>query len=209
MNGPQALVVDDHPIVRDGIKQLLRGAFPSIQIREFSGAHGVLKEICSYPWTFITLDINLPGQIGLQIIKKIQTCCPYLPVIVFSMFPENQYGPRALRAGAAAYVSKERSALELVDTVKAVLRGEHKRSGLTQHSIALSKRENEVLNLTAKGMDRRQIAQALKINEKTISTYKSRLLFKLNARTTVDLIRFAIDEGLISGEPCEDKVSFT
>ncbi len=200
MREQQALVVDDHPIIRDGIKQLLVRAFPSLHIRDSSGAAGVLEEICSYPWAFVTLDINLRGQNGLHIIREMQGCCPTVPVVVFSLFPAEQYGPRALRAGAAAYVSKERSPVELVEVVQSVLRGEKKDQN-TPTARALSGRETEVLNLLGKGMNRRQIAQELGINEKTVSTYRARLLHKLDARTTVNLLRFAAEEGLLEADP--------
>ena len=194
----QALVVDDHPIIRDGIKQLLVRAFPSLHIRDSSGTDGVLEEICSYPWAFVTLDINLPGRNGLHIIREIQGCCPGVPIIVFSLFSAEQYGPRALRAGAAAYLSKERSPLELVEVVRSVLRGEKKAQ--SQAAPMLSSRETEVLTLLGKGMNRQQIAHELGINEKTVSTYRARLLHKMNARTTVNLLRFAADEGLLGAD---------
>jgi two-component system, NarL family, invasion response regulator UvrY len=126
MSEKRALLVDDHPIIRDSLKQLLQKTFPSILIRVSTGTDSVLEEICSYPWTFVTLDINLPGQNGLHIIRKIQTCCPQIPIIVFSLFSENQYRPRALRAGAVAYVSKEGSPLKLVEVIKSVLGGKPK-----------------------------------------------------------------------------------
>lgn len=199
MHEQQALVVDDHPIIRDGIKQLLVRAFPALHIRDSSGTDRVLEEICSYPWAFVTLDINLPGQNGLHIIREIQGCCPKVPIIVFSLFSEDQYGPRALRAGAAAYVSKERSPLEFVEVVRSVLRGEKKGQGQPAAPV-LSIRETEVLTRLGKGMNRQQIAQELGINEKTVSTYRARLLHKLNARTTVNLLRFAADEGLLGAD---------
>jgi DNA-binding NarL/FixJ family response regulator len=199
MRDQHALVVDDHPIIRDGIKQLLVRAFPPLHIRDSSGTDRVLEEICSYPWAFVTLHINLPGQNGLHIIREIQGCCQKVPIIVFSLFSEDQYGPRALRAGAAAYLSKERSPLELVEVVRSVLRGEKK--GRSQPaSPVLSGRETEVLTLLGKGMNRQQIAHELGINEKTVSTYRARLLHKLNARTTVNLLRFAADEGLLGAD---------
>jgi len=196
MSEKQALLVDDHPIIRDSLKQLLQKAFPSILIRVSSGTESALEEICSYPWTFVTLDINLPGQNGLHLIRKLQTCCPQIPIIVFSLFSENQYRLRALRAGAVDYVSKEGSPLKLVDVIKCVLRGKTKASENIIR-IVLSPRETEILTLLAKGMNRQEIAQALTINEKTVSTYKARLLQKLDARTTVDLLRLAAEEGLL------------
>jgi DNA-binding NarL/FixJ family response regulator len=199
MSEQQALVVDDHPIIRDGIKQVLVRAFPSLHIRDSPGNDRILEEICSYPWAFVTLDINLPGQNGLHIIREIQGCCPTVPIIVFSLFSEDQYGPRALRAGAAAYLSKERSPLELVEVVRSVLRGE-KKGQSKPAGRGLSTRESEVLTLLGKGMNRQQIARELGINEKTVSTYRARLLHKLDARTTVNLLRFAADEGLLGND---------
>jgi DNA-binding NarL/FixJ family response regulator len=199
MSEQQALVVDDHPIIRDGIKQVLVRAFPSLHICDSPGTDRILEEICSYPWAFVTLDINLPGQNGLHIIREIQGCCPTVPIIVFSLFSEDQYGPRALRAGAAAYLSKERSPLELVEVVRSVLRGE-KKGQSKPAGRGLSTRESEVLTLLGKGMNRQQIARELGINEKTVSTYRARLLHKLDARTTVNLLRFAADEGLLGND---------
>jgi DNA-binding NarL/FixJ family response regulator len=196
MSEKQALLVDDHPIIRESLKQLLQKTFPSILIRESTGADSALEEICSYPWTFVILDINLPSQNGLRIIRKIQTCCPQIPIIVFSLFSENQYRLRALRAGAVDYVSKEGSPLKLVDVIKCVLRGKTKASENIIR-IVLSPRETEILTLLAKGMNRQEIAQALTINENIVSTYKARLLQKLDARNTVDLLRLAAEEGLL------------
>ena len=198
MSEKQALLVDDHPIIRDSLKQLLQKTFPSILIRVSTGTDSVLQEICSYPWAFVTLDINLPGQNGLHIIRKIQTCCPQIPIIVFSLFSENQYRLRALRAGAVGYVSKEGSPLELVEVIKSVLGGKPKASEKIIR-IVLSPRETEILTLLAKGMNRQEIAEALTIDEKTVSTYKARLLQKLDARNTVDLLRLATNEGLLEG----------
>lgn len=198
MSEKQALLVDDHPIIRDSLKQLLQKTFPSILIRVSTGTDSVLEEICSYPWEFVTLDINLPGQNGLHIIRKIQTCCPQIPIIVFSLFSENQYRLRALRAGAVGYVSKEGSPLKLVEVIKSVLGGKPKASEKVIR-IVLSPRETEILTLLAKGMNRQEIAEALTIDEKTVSTYKARLLQKLDARNTVDLLRLATNEGLLEG----------
>jgi DNA-binding NarL/FixJ family response regulator len=198
MSEKRALLVDDHPIIRESLKQLLQKTFPSILIRESTGTDSALEEICSYPWTFVILDINLPGQNGLRIIRKIQTCCSQIPIIVFSLFSENEYRLRALRAGAVDYVSKEGSPLKLVEVIKSVLRGKTKASEKIIR-IVLSPRETEILTLLAKGMNRQEIAEALTIDEKTVSTYKARLLQKLDARNTVDLLRLATNEGLLEG----------
>ena len=199
----QALVVDDHPVVRNGIKQLLHRAFPSMFIKESSGTDGVIEEICGDPWSFVTLDLSLPGgQNGLHIIRQINSCCPQIPIIVFSLFSEEEYGPRALRSGAVAYVSKDRSPLALVEAIKSALAGKLDR-GISPPTVPLpilSNREIQVLKHLAKGTSRHETAQAIGIAEKTVATYRARLLQKLGARTNVDLIRHAVEDGLIEEE---------
>lgn len=195
----QALVVDDHPIVRDGIKELLQKAFPSVTIKDSSGADGLLDEVCSYPWAFVILDINIPGQNGLDIIKKTKARRPEIPIIVFSLYPERQYAARALRAGAAAYLSKERPPGDLVEIAKSILEGgtvKKPREVMVSQPL-LSDREVQVLSLFVRGLSRKEISQELNINEKTVSTYRARLLHKLGVRNLVELIRYAVEEGLV------------
>jgi DNA-binding NarL/FixJ family response regulator len=195
----QALVVDDHPIVRDGIKDLLQRAFPSVEIKDSSGADGVLQEVSGHPWAFVVLDINLPGQNGLDIIKKTKAKRPEIPIIVFSLYSERQYAARALRAGAIAYLSKERPPRDLIETVKAALEGtpiKRPREVMVSQPV-LSDREVQVLALFVRGLSRKEISQELNINEKTVSTYRARLLHKLDVRNLVELIRYAVEEGLV------------
>jgi DNA-binding NarL/FixJ family response regulator len=188
----QALVVDDHPIVRDGIKELLQRAFPSVVIKDSSGTDGVVQEICAHPWAFVVLDINLPGQNGLDIIKKTKARQPDIPIIVFSLYSERQYAARALRAGAVAYLSKERPPRDLIEggPIK------KPREVLVSQPV-LSDREVQVLALFVRGMSRKEISQELNINEKTVSTYRARLLHKLDVKNLVELIRYAVEEGLV------------
>lgn len=195
----QALVVDDHPIVREGVRDLLQRAFPSLLIKDSPGSDEVLKEVCEYPWAFVVLDINLPGQNGLDIIKKAKSSCPGIPIIVFSLYSERQYAARALRAGAIAYLSKDRSPRDLIDVVTMALEGKpvkKPREAMVSQPV-LSDREVQVLGLFVKGMSRKEISQALSISEKTISTYKARLFHKLGVRNVVELIRYAVEEGLV------------
>jgi DNA-binding NarL/FixJ family response regulator len=195
----QALVVDDHPIVREGIKDLLQRAFPSVIIKDSSGADGILQEICGQPWAFVILDINLPGQNGLDIIKKTKVRQPDIPIIVFSLYSERQYAARALRAGAVAYLSKERPPGDLIETVKTALEGgpiKKPREVMVSQPV-LSDREVQVLALFVRGMSRKEISQELNINEKTVSTYRARLLHKLDVKNLVELIRYAVEEGLV------------
>jgi DNA-binding NarL/FixJ family response regulator len=134
-------------------------------------------------WTSI-----LPELHGLDIVKQATSHCPKTPILVFSLYAEEQDADRALRAGAAAYISKDRPPSALVESVKAALRGAVKRP-LVRHPM-LSEREMQVLRLLARGTKRRDIARALEINEKTVSTYKTRLLQKLGLRNLVDLVRY-------------------
>ena len=194
----QALVVDDHPIVREGVRELLQSAFPSIVVKASSGRQGVLEEVCGHPWAFVVLDIGLPGHNGLDIIKHAQACAPTIPIVVFSVFAEEQYAARAVRAGARAYLSKDRSPLDLVNAVKMALEGKSARMpGEAMAQPVLSDREIQVLNLFAKGMSRKEISQTLHIDGKTVSTYKARLQHKLGLRNLVDLFRYAEEHGLI------------
>ena len=148
MREQPALVVDDHPIIRDGIKQVLVRAAPALHIRDSSGTDRVLEEICSYPWAFVTLDINLPGQNGLHIVRELQGCCSNVPIIVLASFPKINT-VCALYGQQPPILSKERSPLELVEVVRSVLRGEKK--GQRQRAApVLSSRETEVLSLLGK-----------------------------------------------------------
>ncbi len=194
----EALVIDDHPIVRHGIADLLQKAFPDIKVRESQGGVALLDEICGHPWAFVVLDMNLPGRDGLDILKKAKATCPNVSIIVFSLYSEEQYAARALRAGAKAYVSKDRPPEDLLDIVKTVLRGGRVVSSSVMVSRPqLSDREVQVLSMLTKGMSGKEIARLLRIHEKTVSTYRARLLQKLHLRTIVDLIRYGAKEGFV------------
>jgi DNA-binding NarL/FixJ family response regulator len=119
----QGLVIDDHPIVREGLKDLLQKAVPALSITTSPGTEGVLEEVCGRHWAFVVLDLNLPGFHGLDIVKQAKSHCPKTPILVFSLYAEEQYADRALRAGAVAYISKDRPPSALVESVKAALRG--------------------------------------------------------------------------------------
>lgn len=195
----QALVVDDHPIMRGGVRDLLQHAFPSLTVKESSGGDGIVEEICGSNWAFVVLDISLPGGNGIEILKKAKAACPEMPIIVYSLFPEAQFAARALRAGAAAYLAKDREAHELVAAVRAAVEGSTGRTswGQAERRPMLSDREIQVLTLFGKGMSRKEIAEFLGINAKTVSTYKARLLHKLGLRNLAELVRYAAEEKLV------------
>ncbi|HEU4683936.1 MAG TPA: response regulator transcription factor [Nitrospira sp.] len=193
----RALVIDDHPIVRDGIRDLLQHAFPSLDIEVSSGREKVAETVCGSLWAFVILDINLPGQNGIDVLKQARGCCPDVPIFIFSMFSERQYADRALRAGAVAYVSKDQSPIDLIQAVKQALRGGRDQRKRESIGPVLSDREMQVLAYFANGMRGNEIARQLGIDAKTVSTYKSRLLQKLDVRNFAELIRYASEEGLV------------
>jgi DNA-binding NarL/FixJ family response regulator len=199
----QALIVDDHPIVRDGMKELLQQSFPSIVIKSSSGSSGssgtsgLLQELCAYPWSFVVLDLNLPEVNGLDIIKKVHAYCPKVPIFAFSLYSQRQYAARVLRAGAVAYVSKDCSPQVLVQVVQQFLEGETVKQLRGLSKPLLSDRELQVLTLLVKGESRKNISAKLGITVKTISTHMVRLMRKLDVRNIVELIRYAIEERLV------------
>jgi DNA-binding NarL/FixJ family response regulator len=192
----QALVVDDHPIVRDRIRDLLQRNFPSIEIKASAGTGAIVEEVCGTRWAFLVLDISLPGTNGLDLVKQARSRHPDMPVIVFSLRSERQYGVRALRAGATAYLSKDRSPRELVELIKEILGGRQRRKHIDVWP-PLTDRESQVLALFVKGMRRTEIAEHLGISAKTVSTYQGRILEKLDMHNLMELIRYAVEEGLV------------
>jgi len=195
----QALFVDAHPIVRKAVRQVLQTAFPFLRVKESSGDNDVVREICGYPWALVIMDINLQGQDGIEIIKKAKASCPPTPIMVFGTYSERRYAARASRAGAIAYVSKDCSMDHFISRVAALLEKRQpkmRREVTGFESTVLSDREAQVLRLFAKGLSRKQIARDLKIKERTVSTYKTKLIEKLDVQNFAELIRYAIEEGI-------------
>ncbi len=202
------LIADDHPIVREGVKRLIEEEFESAVIEEAETGQDAISKIRSSTWDVVTLDINFPDRSGLEIIKEAKALRQTLPVIMLSIYAEEHYAVRALKAGADAYLTKNLAPYELIKAMHAVRRGQkYLTAGMTQEVLrsqgtkepailhsTLSDRELEVLCLFARGKTTKEIGIILAISEKTVSTYRSRMLMKLHLQTTVDLIRYAIDE---------------
>jgi DNA-binding NarL/FixJ family response regulator len=163
------------------------------------------------PWDLVIVDINLPDQSGLELLGELHRTRPRLPLMVLSLHPEEQYAVRVFRAGAMAYLTKQTAPEELARAVKQVLSGrmyvtasigEHMADSLSKSSTGpvsstLSEREHEVLVLIAQGQSLKNIAQSLTLSAKTVSTYRGRLLDKLQLTTTAELIRYALDHHLV------------
>lgn len=206
-----ALIIDDHSIVRRGLTNLVTEAFAGARIFESGTGQGALQAVQQETWDLAILDINLPDKNGIEVAKEMKRHQPDLRIIMLSLYPEQQYALRAFKAGASGYVTKETAPEELIVAIKKVLAGGRYVSASLAEELAahmsgnapasllhkLSDRELEVLCLIARGKSGSEIADQLCLSEKTISTYRSRLLEKLNLRTTSQLIRYALDQNLI------------
>lgn len=207
----RVLIADDHAVVRRGLIQILSEAFPVIEFGEASNAQELLKKVTEQTWNLLTLDIFMPGRSGIDILGDLRQTHPRLPVLVLSVHSEDQYARRALKSGAAGYLSKDVVPFELVDAVRRVLKGGRYVSpslaeklamdlateGQKPNHGALSDRELEVLLMMASGKTNSQIADALALSPKTVSTYRARLLEKMGMTTTAELIRYAVETHLV------------
>lgn len=207
------LLVDDHALVRRGVAHVLREDLPDLTIVEKGTAQEALEATQATPWDLVILDINLPDRSGLDALKDIKRICPDLPVLILSLYPEAQYARRAFKAGAAGYLTKDTAPEEVTSAVKRILQGGRYVSAALAEQLAadlsatssedrephemLSDRELEVLRLIGSGNTPTDVAAHLALSIKTVSTYRARILEKLNLRTTAELIRFAIDNQLI------------
>ena len=204
------LLVDDHAIVRVGLKQMLADAFDQVEIIESGTGQEALTKVQESAWDLAVLDINLPDTNGLDVLKKMKALRHTLPVIVLSFHPEEQYAVRALKGGASAYVTKDSAPEELVTAIKTVLAGRQyvtpsladrlqstttNAAGKPLHAL-LSDRELQVLSMIGNGKSVTEIAEALDLSVKTVSTYRMRLLSKLQLKTTAALIRYALTQHL-------------
>jgi DNA-binding NarL/FixJ family response regulator len=205
------LVVGDHAIVRRGIRELIAEAFPDASVSEATNANDVLSRLDPWPWHLVILDIAMPGRGGMDALPQIHQAHPDTPVLVLSAHAEEQYAIRALRAGAVGYLTKDSATEELVLAVRKVLAGgtyvsaslaEHLARGLRNADgrpvhETLSDREFQVFRMLAAGKAVTQIAVELSLSDKTISTYRARVLEKLGMSSNAELVRYALAAGLI------------
>ncbi|SPP63347.1 response regulator [Nitrospira lenta] len=206
------LLVDDHALVRRGVAHVLREDLPDLTIVEKGTAQDAIEAAQAMPWDLVILDINLPDKSGLDALKDIKRVCPDLPVLILSLYPEAHYARRALKADAAGYLTKDTAPEEVTTAVKRILQGGRYVSAALAEQLAadlgtafgeahephetLSDRELEVLRLIGSGHTPTEVAEQLTLSIKTVSTYRARILEKLNLRTTAELIRFAVDHQL-------------
>lgn len=205
------LLVDDHPVVRQGIKQVLSGAFHPALVGEAANAEEGMIEIRNTVWDVMVLDISLPGASGLDLLKDLRRERPTLPVLVLSMHPPDQFARRAMNAGASGYLTKDSPPTELVKAVGEVMAGRRYLNPAVVEEMVmnlqpardqrphevLSDREYQVLRMIASGLTVSQVATRLSLSVKTVSTYRARVLEKMNMKTTAELMHYGIQQNLV------------
>ena len=205
------LIADDHSVVREGLKQIISGNADMTVLAEACSGNEAIEKIRKNPISVAILDISMPGKNGLDTLKEIKVIHPDLPVLILSMYPEEQYALRFFRAGASGYLTKKSAPEELVNAIRTVSRGKKYVSPVLAEKLigeldvtnekplhsALSDREFQVLCLMASGKTSGEIAEELFLSVKTISTYRARILEKLRLKNTAELINYAIQNQLV------------
>ena len=199
------LLVDDHVVVRQGVKEILDGALAGTVFGDATSGEEALRLAEGGEWDLVILDISLPGNSGLDTLKQLRRARPALPVLVLSMYPEEQFAAGVLRAGAAGYVAKRTAAADLVTAVKIALAGRKYVSASLAERLAgeigmapgraphelLSDRELQVFQQLASGRTVTATAEALSLSVPTVSTYRARILKKMGLADNFDLVQYA------------------
>jgi len=205
------LIADDHAVFRRGLTETLGEAFSRVTFGEAKTAQETIEYVRRQDWDVVILDISMPGKSGLDILDDLHRLRPKLPVLLLSMHPEGQYARRALKSGAAGYLTKESVPEELKEAVRRVRAGGRYVSATLAEKLAfdlrreadtpvhelLSDREFQVLRMIASGRTVKQIADEIALSVKTVSTYRARILLKTGMKTTAELIRYALQSQLV------------
>lgn len=212
LDSPRFLIVEDHPLVRRGVKQLIEESFTRATVDEADSAESAVSLLRTAEYDLVVLDLSLPRQSGLEALDLLQAQKIGIRIAIYSMHAERQFAMRALRAGAHAYVTKDQSPDQLVAAIRKTLSGgiwvsdslaesltrsASEAGSLPIHS-KLSPREMKVLTMLAAGHTVSEISEQLTLSVKTISTYRTRLLEKLGMKTNAELTRYCLDNGLLS-----------
>jgi DNA-binding NarL/FixJ family response regulator len=207
----RVLIADDHAVVRQGLRQILSDIPELTEVGEAQNGEDALSRVRAEPWDVLVLDMSMPGRGGLDVLKDVRRVRPSTRVLVLSMHPEDQFAVRLLKAGAAGYLTKESAPDELVTAVRKVMTGGKYISATLAEKLAfdmdrdvdkpaheaLSDREFQVLRMLATGKTVQQIADELLLSAKTISTYRARILEKLNLKSNAEMIHYSIQNRLI------------
>lgn len=212
------LIADDHAVVRRGLREILADAMPTASFSEAGNGDELLRLLANSQAGLVVLDVNMPGRTGLDVLRDLKKAYPRLPVIILSIQPEDQYALRCLRAGASAYLNKDSAPEELATVAQKVLAGGRYISPHLAETLftaldepgskplheLLSDREHEVMRMIASGIALTEIAERLHVSVKTVSSYRARILEKMRMKNNAELIRYAMNHGLIdSGESAQ------
>jgi two-component system invasion response regulator UvrY len=207
----RVLIADDHAVFRRGLKETIGESFPKVTFGEAKTAQETVECVRRQDWEIVILDISMPGKSGLDILDDVRRLRPKLPVLFLSMHPEEQYARRALKSGAAGYLTKDSIPEELKEAVRRILTGGRYVSATLAERLAfdlrkgadtplhelLSAREFQVLRMIASGKSVKEIANDIALSVKTVSTYRARILQKTGMKTTAELIRYALQTQLV------------
>ena len=205
------LIADDHPIFRAGLKEALAKERDVDFVGEADNGHKALELARKQRWDIVLLDVTMPGKGGLEVLQELRRERPKLPVLVLSAHPEDQLALRLLKAGAAGYLTKDKAPEVLLHAVRKILRGEkYVSESLAEKAVlnlvsetgkplyeTLSNREYQVMRMIASGRTIKEIGKELFLSARTISTYRTRVLEKMNMKTNSDLIRYALEHKLV------------
>ena len=209
------LLVEDHAVVRNGLKQMLIENLDLVVFAEANDAIEAMQHVRKQDWDLVVLDIRLPGRSGVDVLKQIKSEKPHLPVLILSSYPESQYAVRLIQAGAAGYISKDAEETEIIKAVKTAAAGGRYINeivgGLLANTMSrsfsnaddlslyesLSDREYQIFLELASGKRAKDIAEKLQVSAKTVATHRSRLMQKMGFSTNAELILYANKSGLL------------
>jgi two-component system invasion response regulator UvrY len=205
------LIADDHAVVRRGLRQIINDEPDFEVVAEAQNGQEVLDKLEGSDCNVLVLDITMPDKNGLAVLQEVKATRPRLPILILSMHPEDQFALRALKLGASGYLTKESAPEELVGALRKVMNGgKYISASLAEQLVAeissdsprpsperLSEREFQVLRMIAQGKTISQIADDMGLSVKTVSTYRTRLLLKMKMKTNAELVRYAVQHGLV------------
>ncbi|MEO5948127.1 MAG: response regulator transcription factor [Chitinophagaceae bacterium] len=205
------IIADDHAVIRKGLKQILLEQYPAAIIGEAGNAEVLIASTLNEKWDVVICDMSMPGRSGLDALNQIKKSTPQLPVLIMSMYPEDQYAVRVLKAGASGFLGKETIHDDIVKAIETVMLGKKFITPEIAEKLAdavdtgiqrplhetLSDREFDVFKLLSAGKTITEIGEQLFLSATTISTYRSRIMEKMNLRSNSDLTRYAIEKDII------------
>jgi DNA-binding NarL/FixJ family response regulator len=214
------LVADDHTLMREGLRRIIEGTPDMLVAAEATNGHEVIAHVRKGDLDLVLLDLSMPGKSGVPLIKQIKEEFPKLPVLVLTMHQEDQYAVRSIQAGASGYLTKESAGTELVTAIRRVASGRLFISPEVAEQLAmnvmpgsskelshksLSDREFEVFRLMVEGASVTDVAERLKLSAKTVSTHKARILQKMNMQSLAQLVRYAVEHGIVGDGDTAEK----